>query len=213
MSYPQETTMKDQTSRNRGLRRAGALAVAAAAALMATACGSNAPSASGPDPGASVTVAQEVALAQCMRGHGVPEFPDPSPSGGFDLTTTQNGPAGSVDIDNRQVQGAYGACRHLLGGGAPSIAELQGKLQQAQQKQAQELPAMLRFSQCMRSHGVPGFPDPPGSGPAASKSSGGASFNPSAPQVQTAVGVCQHLLPAGAHLTFNSHSSTGATGG
>ena len=64
--------MNDKTGGNRAPRRAGALAVAAAVAVLATACGGSAPSSA-----SAPTYAQELALAQCMRGHGVPNFPDP----------------------------------------------------------------------------------------------------------------------------------------
>ena len=199
--------MNGNTGGSRGLRRAAALAAAAAVATAATACGSSAPSAGSAALGRSVTFTQEVALARCMRSHGVPGFPDPSPSGGFTLTTTANGPKGAVDIDSSQVQAAYGACRHLLSGGGPSVAELRQHLQQAQQKQQEALPALVRFAQCMRGHGVPGFPDPAASGqapPATSKNSG---INPQSPRFAAAVRACQHVLPAGTHVSIGTHVS------
>ena len=72
--------MNDQTGSHRGRRRAGALAAAAAVAVLATACGGSAPSSA-----SAPTYAQEIALAQCMRGHGVPDFPDPRCIGGLHL--------------------------------------------------------------------------------------------------------------------------------
>ena len=69
------------------------------------------------------------------------------------------GANGSVDIDGSQAQTAYGNCRHLLPGG-PSISQLEQDVQQEQQAQAQALPLELKYSQCMRSHGVPDFPGP-----------------------------------------------------
>ena len=199
--------MNGNTGGSRGLRRAAALAAVAAVAVAATACGSSAPSAGSAALGGSVTFAQEVALARCMRSHGVPGFPDPSSSGGFTLTTTPNGPKGAVDIDSSQVQAAYGACRHLLSGGGPSVAQLQQHLQQEQQTQQEALPALVRFAQCMRSHGVPGFPDPPASGQATPAASKGAGINPNSPQFQAAVRACQHVLPAGAHVSIGTHVS------
>jgi hypothetical protein len=53
----------------------------------------------------------------------------------------------------------------------------------------------LKYSQCMRSHGLPGFPDP--------DSQGGLMFtpkdhlNPGSPQFQLAQRACQHLAPGG----------------
>lgn len=185
--------MNDKTVVRRCSRSAGALAVVAAAVL-ATGCGASRDPA---NPGGTTTMAQELALAQCMRNHGAPNFPDPSASGGFTVTTTQNGPSGAVDIASPQIQRAYGACRHLLPGGGPSLSQLQ---QQEQQKLQAALPALLRYSRCMRSHGVPNFPDPPASGqgtPALPK--GGIDFQ--SPQFLAAVHACQRVAPPGLHLT------------
>ena len=70
--------MNDRTDGGRNRRRAGALTAMAAVALLTAACGvhvslgGHASSASSASTGAP-TYAQEVALAQCMRGHGVPD--------------------------------------------------------------------------------------------------------------------------------------------
>jgi hypothetical protein len=184
---------------NKTPRRAGALAAAAIALLAtATACGSSAPSASTP------TYAQELSLVGCMRSHGVPNFPDPSASGGYSLTAQGSlvGAGGSVDINSTVAQRAYGDCRHLLPGG-PSLSQLEQDVQQEQQAQAQALPAMLKYSQCMRSHGVPSFPNPGQATPAP----GSVPINPSSPQFVAAARACQSLLPAGAHVTFHQSSS------
>jgi hypothetical protein len=192
--------MNDKTGGNRGPRRAAALAVMAAAAVLATGCGARfGPSAARPAQSGPVTVAQELALAQCMRGHGVPSFPDPG-AGGFHVNASL--------LSSGTVLTAYGACRHLLAGGGPSIAQLQQDAQNGQQAEQKALPALVKFAQCMRGHGVPGFPDPPASGqsaPAAPKTSG---INASSPRFQAAVSACQHVLPAGAHLSFGTHATS-----
>jgi hypothetical protein len=189
--------MNDRTTDTRGPRRAGAragaLAAMAAVAVLATACGtSSAPSTATVATTGSAAFTQLVALAHCMRSHGAPNFPDPSPSG-FHLTMTPNGPKGSIDIDSSQIRTAYGACRHLLPGGGPNLAQLQ---QQAQQRLQQALPGLLRFSQCMRSHGVPSFPDPTANG----LNLGGSGISPASPQFRAALRACQHALPAGVHM-------------
>ena len=88
-------------------------------------------------------------------------LPRPRTSGGYALTSNGSleGNGEAISIDSSQVQAAYGDCRHLLPGG-PSIAQLEQDVQQAQQRQAQALPALLKYAQCMRGHGVPNFPDP-----------------------------------------------------
>jgi hypothetical protein len=110
----------------------------------------------------------------------------------------------SIDIDGSQVQAAYGDCRHLLPGG-PSISQLEQDVQQEQQRQAQALPALLKWEQCVRSHGVPNFSlDLGGQSPAPGKS---GAVNPNSPQFQAAVAACQHLLPAGAHVSIHTSAS------
>jgi hypothetical protein len=196
--------MNDKTGGNRRLRRAGALAVAAAVAVLATACGGSAPSSA-----SAPTYAQVLALAQCMRSHGVPTFPDPNTSGGYSLAPDGSlaGTGGaSIDVDSSQVQAAYGDCQHLLPG-APSISRLEQLEQQEQQQQAQMLPTLLKYAQCMRSHGVPNYPDPGQNDPSAAPGNGPA-LNPNSPQFQAASTACQHLLPPGAHLSINANAST-----
>jgi hypothetical protein len=189
--------MNDKTGGNRGLRRTGTLAAVAAAAVLATACGSSAPSAASPAPAGSYSYTEELALAQCMRGHGLPAFPDPAASGGFSASVLPT-------VDTSQGQAAYGTCRHLLTG-APSISQLQQDLQQEQQRQAKALPELVKFSQCMRSHGVPDYPGPALSGQGISGNLKGAGINPNSPQFQAAYSACQHLAP-GLHMSFHMSS-------
>jgi len=190
--------MNNKTGRNRALRWAGALAVAASVGVLATACGgSGAPSAGGAGSG-DPTYAQELSLAQCMRGHGVPTFPDPDASGGFSLSISM--------LDSSQLQAAYGDCRHLLPGG-PSMTQLEQKAQQAQQQEQKDVPVLVKFSQCMRSHGLPTFPDPALNGQLVPDSLKSAGISPSSPQFQTAVSACQRELPAGAHITVSATRS------
>lgn len=79
-----------------------------------------------------------------MRTHGVPAFPDPAPGGGIHLN-----PSSGINPASPSFQSAQANCRKLLpGGGPPQHASEQDKL------------AMLKISECMRSHGITGFPDP-----------------------------------------------------
>jgi hypothetical protein len=50
----------------------------------------------------------------------------------------------------------------------------------------------LSYTRCMRSHGVPGFPDPTSQGTFLP-----TGIDPHSPQVQSAMRTCHHLLPAG----------------
>jgi len=206
--------MNGNTGGNRIARRAGILAAVAAAATLASACGSSAPSSDSGTAsvdtyafGGSVTVTQVQALARCMRSHGAPGFPSPSASGSFTLTTKPNGPRGAVDIDSSHIVTAYGACRHLLSGGGPSIAELRQDVREQQQKQRQAFPALVSFAKCMRSHGVPNFPIPQPGGKSSPPSGKESVPNPTSPRFRAAEGACQHLLPAGTHISIQKHES------
>jgi hypothetical protein len=197
--------MNDKTGGGRGPRRAAAaLAAAAAVAAAAAACGGGASSYT-----TAPTYAQVLALAQCMRGHGVPDFPDPNASGSYSLGpngSLEGAGGSSADINSKQVQAAYGDCRHLVPGG-PSISRLEQIEQQEQQRQEQELPQLLRFSQCMRGHGVQNFPDLGGSRQSPAPGNG-AAIDPNSPQFQAAWRACRHLLPPGAQLSINTNRST-----
>jgi hypothetical protein len=82
-----------------------------------------------------------------MRSNDVPNFPDPLPG----QVAAKFPSAQDLGVSTSLYQAAQNACQHLLpnGGSAPSQAEVQ-----------QELNGMRSFSQCMRSHGVPNWPDP-----------------------------------------------------
>jgi subtilase family serine protease len=108
--------MNKKTGRRRGLRRAGVLAVIAAAVAMVTACGGSPVVSGGSGPAGTTTYQADLAYAHCMQTHGVASFPDPSPSGVFSLhgNPPANTPAGR----------ANDVCKHLLtaGGTGTSIA-------------------------------------------------------------------------------------------
>jgi hypothetical protein len=87
-----------------------------------------------------------LAFSQCMRSHGMPNFPDPQRfvGGNVKLTIHQLAPS----------RAAMSACSHLLptdGGG--------GSQQTAQQIRTRVADGRS-FASCMRSHGVSRFPDP-----------------------------------------------------
>lgn len=122
-----------------------------------------------------------LAFAGCVRSHGVTNFPDSA------IRATSKGvmldvPRG-VEVNSPQFQSALQACRSLLpqgpSGGSGSSSNVQ---------------AVLKYSQCMRSHGVTNFPDPNSQG----LFTGGAGINPNSPTFLSAMEACQRYLPAGA---------------
>ena len=166
--------MNGKTRDNRGLWDAGALAVAAAVTVLATACGGG----SAPSAASTAAAYTQETLAQCMRGHGVPGFPDPNASGGYTLTASGSlkGAGGSsIDIGSK-VQTAYNDCQYLQPG-APSIGQLEQKVRQARQEEAKAAPELRKYFQCVQDHGAAN---------------------------QAALKACQHLLPPGTHASLNT---------
>jgi hypothetical protein len=131
-----------------------------------------------------------VAYSQCMRSHGVPEFPEPTEGRLLIRPGNHNVHVTGVNPQSSQFQAAQKVCGKLLpNGGAPSPAE---------QAKAQE--SALKFSQCMRTHGVPNFPDPTFSdgGVRMKLKAGGANgIDPESPQFRAAQKACQSIAPGG----------------
>jgi hypothetical protein len=94
-------------------------------------------------PNASSHGGSFLAFSECMRGHGVSGFPDPSGKGGINIAGT------GVDPSSPTFEAAQTTCKRLLPGGGPPA--------HASEQQKQQLFAMSR---CIRDHGVAGFPDP-----------------------------------------------------
>jgi hypothetical protein len=162
---------------NRRLRLAFVLA-STACALALAACGGSSPKATG-SSGDS-----ELATSQCMRAHGVPNFPDPTRGPGGEGRSVSSSPGSStvtvegIPFSGPVFQAAEKACK-LFGGGLapPPISESQKV-------------ALFHFAQCMRRNGVPNYPDPvfPAGGGIERPSVPGLSRN--SPAVMKAAAVC-----------------------
>jgi hypothetical protein len=143
-------------------------------------------------------------FSRCMRSHGVPNFPDPKPSGGGMSLTF--GSRTGINPDAPQFKAAQKSCEKLLPNG--------GKTDPAMQAKAQA--QMLAFSACMRSHGLANFPDPQFSGGQARlkiDKSGG--LNPRSPVFQAAQKACESVMPgpAGGAKGGPATSSSGSGNG
>ena len=103
--------MKAKTGGSRGPRRAAALAAVTAVAVL-TACGGSPSSSGGPASTGPATYRADLAYAQCMQTHGVPDFPDPNPSAGYSISISGQ-PHG-----NSPAARANDACEHLLPAGS-----------------------------------------------------------------------------------------------
>ena len=171
-----------------------------AATLGLAACGSSTPTMTNAASTNSAAGKQAggVAFAQCIRAHGVPNFPDPSSNGNGGIQVQQSQRSGSgpstevngVPVNGPAFQGAMKACAHYLpNGGKPSAAQTAKAKAQA-----------LAMSRCMRSHGVPNFPDPTfQSGPNGGVGIGirignNSGIDPSSPAFQAAQKACGSIL-------------------
>jgi hypothetical protein len=110
---------------------------ALAGAVALAACGSS----SKPDTSAS-SEKPTLKFAQCMRAHGISNFPDPTGNG------LQIGGTG-INPQSPAFQAAQRVCEKLLPSGGPPT-----------HMSASELRRAFAFARCMRSNGVPSFPDP-----------------------------------------------------
>jgi hypothetical protein len=183
--------------------RVGLLVSAASVAVLAAACsasttstiagttstaGTSATSSSSTSSGTSSTAVgsstyqKSVAYAACMRQHGVPNFPDPLPNGGFEISSDVTG-GGNGQV-SPQYAAAVNACASLLPSGSPSA--------QQQQKTLSEL---LKVSACMRTHGFKTFPDPTVSNEGTYLHIVG--FDRNSPQFQSAWATCTQAARGG----------------
>lgn len=131
-----------------------------------------------------------VAFSQCMRSHGVPNFPMPvaNAHGRVGITRTP------AIANSPHFQPAQAHCRSLLpnGGGGPTITPAD---------QADYSKGVA----CIRSHGYPDFPDP-------TISSNEVHFDvprsidPNSAQFRRAVETCEKLIPAGLPYSDNTGS-------
>lgn len=85
---------------------------------------------------------QATKYSECMRAHGVADFPNPDAEGQISY--------GGISVSKATWQNAVGACANLQ---PPSWSA------DAQRTPTQQA-AALDFAQCVRDHGVPDFPDP-----------------------------------------------------
>jgi hypothetical protein len=136
-------------------------------------------------PAASAQDTGMLALARCMRAHGLPKFPDPTSGGVFDKSKLL-----ATGYSSAQVRAVEdGPCKSTLPTAAPSPSTIQTITTQQQQD-------YINAVACMRSHGFTNFPDPTFFG-------GHVTLVPP-PGVDTnsteftqAQHICQQLIPAG----------------
>ena len=129
-------------------------------------------------PSSESDQSQQLQFARCMRTHGVTEFPDPS-AGGFLNAIAASG----INTKSPAFQAALQACKKYTPEGNMTPAQ-----------SAAQTAKGLEFSQCMRSHGVPNFPDP-STGPAGEQviDLRGLGIDPGSPTLQKASQACGRI--------------------
>ncbi len=117
-----------------------------------------------------------VRYTACMRAHGVPKYPDPDAHGVITITIST-----ALDPSSPLFQSAEGDCRQLI----PAEKGLSAA------KEQQFKARMLAFAACMRSHGVPNYPDPTFGSGGVTQRSGGNGMDPNSPIFRAAQKNCQ----------------------
>jgi hypothetical protein len=138
---------------------------------------------SGSGSSGEASQSEQLQFAQCMRSHGVPTFPDPSPGEG-QLNAIS---AAGINTQSPTYQAAEQACEKYTPAANMTPAQ-----------SAAENTKGLEFSQCMRSHGVPNFPDPI-TGPTGGQAINlrGSGIDQNSPTYQAANQACQSIIPSG----------------
>jgi len=126
--------------------------------------------------GATVEKHYEQALkfSDCMRSSGITNFPDPTSTGGIEISSSSG-----IDPQSLQFQTARKACLKYFPG--PDLSKAQIAQQEAQ---------ALEFAKCMRDNGVPDFPDPQFAANGAEMERPVAGVDPNSPTYQAAANKC-----------------------
>jgi hypothetical protein len=205
-------------------RTAAAVIATAALVLLAAACssspshtgsgGSSTGSGASTNAGGSAGSPSAITYSQCMRSHGVPNFPDPPSSGQVPKASAQ-----LLGVSTSQLQAAQTACQHLYpnNGGSgwvltkDSIGQCEetGDCPQALVQAA--MTALRTYARCMRSHGVPNWPDP------TIDSEGRPDFDllhvqgfdPNSSQTSNIMQECYHVMPGGVPVPVTAPGSPG----
>jgi hypothetical protein len=176
----------------RQIKRAGIIAgLCTVVAFGAIGCGG------GNEPGATVAEAPEettsagagpapsgnanpLAYAQCMRQNGVANFPDPAKDG-----SVKFGGKDGIDPNSSEFKAADAKCKQFLPGGEknqnPGVDPWSAELK-------------LQYANCMRSNGVPSFPDPDADGRFPQLEKGGP-VDPDSAQFKKADTACAQYKP------------------
>jgi hypothetical protein len=125
-------------------------------------------------------------LAHCIRSHGMPGWPDPIIN---PLTSAPDWPQSAPRLPASIEQ----ACQSVA-------SRLPPDAQQSQPPTPASMQALVRFARCMRSHGVPAWPDPNALGEFPMTTQMASQFKA---VDRPATGACIHDVPGGSqYLRF-----------
>jgi hypothetical protein len=173
---------------------AGVIIATAGLALLVAACGGSGSSPSG----RSTSSGSGIDYSTCMRAHGVPNFPDPDSTGSLPKPDAHH-----LGVSSPRLRAAQHACQHLLPNygraiNAGSISKCMMADDCPQALVEQVLTEERSFAQCMRSRGVPNWPDPvidSQGRPVFAISISKDGFNPYSPPIWARGNDCSHLMP------------------
>jgi hypothetical protein len=173
-------------------RRTALAFVAVGCGLAIAGCGftgNSSEAASSGGPQSPAVASAFLKFANCMRSHGVPNFPDPGSGRGIDIS-----PGSGIDPASPAYQSAQSGCKKLLPGGGPKGPP--------PAPSASDVHAALAWARCIRKHGVPNFPDPSTSANRGLFFRGiafpvGPGFNPESPAFKQAQAACRPLARGG----------------
>jgi hypothetical protein len=133
---------------------------ALALAIAVAGCGSATPTTSSSGaaaPSQKAIVTDAFRFSRCMRTHGLPHFPDPK------VSVAPGKASVGIAVNPSETKGPqFKAAQHACQGIMPGAQNV-SPAQQAQQDHAHEQ-VLLAFARCLRTHGVPRFPDPTSQG-------------------------------------------------
>jgi hypothetical protein len=182
-----------------------AIIATAALALLAACSGgaSSIRSSDSPNAGESSNSSSAVAYSACMRSRGVPNFPDPDSGGQLPKADAQH-----LGVSSSQLHTTQHACESVLpsNGGAINASSIQQCMEAGDCPQPltqQVLNEERKFALCMRSRGVPNWPDPSIDSqgrPVFVISISKLGFDPYSREVWAKGNECSHLMPGLAGL-------------
>jgi len=128
-------------------------------------------------------VTEALAFARCMRSNGVTNFPDPDAKGDFNKVAMNQ-----LATSNSHYQTASNSCAHLF----PDMSDKspsQLLLQEISNDEA-------KFVRCMRTHGVPKWPNPVLQQGRLIFDSQAVGINPNSPRIAAKMQACDYVFPA-----------------